>query len=1021
MPHKRIISFITFLVLYGHLQAQLLTPVFHTNTHPYTTRIISAKDGLPSPEILALTQDSRGFVWIGTSLGLARYDGISFEHFLTCGGIQLGKTHNIIDDTLQGVIWVMSDAGLGFYRNGMLHPVVFENGYTGIYDISTDKKGNYWMATGKGPACYTFADFVQLIDLRKGSLEKHLFPLWGISAERKGPVKKIAAISETDVWFSARNTLYHYDGKDIHKIWQAAALNDGIISIVPLASNKVYFVSGLSGVYEYTGKEINPVYTKPTISANLFPADSSIYYLNQQGIYRLNPDDNSLWRISTVQEDQNKWLSRIMVDREQNLWIGMHHALLFQQKKIFSEVTGPANIVHSGFFSCFKQKSGNLIFGGTQGSIYKRNHGRFLNTNIQLPTSADITAIYEDMRGWIWYATGYDGIFVDNKKEVRHLTEKDGLGAAENFFFKEDSMGNIWTGGDGAITKIVVCESNNSIHCRGYSGRLSGDNWFTFLNFVIGPDATNWFAGAKGIFTFRNDTLQFYQIPGVVSQPNISGIIMDAHQEVWLSTKGEGIWHCYFNGEGKLLLKRKLRMEQGLNSNIYLDLAADEQNTIWAVSYSGISHISRDASSYTVNNYNTAHGLPGNNYQHAKLLAENDHTMWIVTSSGLTHFDPAACRAPVYRPLLVLSGIQTKDSTYFYNSPPKESNTAIPELPYHNNNISFHFSGIYYSNPAAVKYYYRLSGTDTGWTDAGNKQVISFQRLAPGKYTLEAKAVLGSSSISPPVIYRFSINSPFWLKWWFLLLCFLAALFLSVYAIKHRERTIRKKTAEKNAVQQQIAELEIKALRSQMNPHFVFNSLNSIAQLIASNQNEKGLDYLSRFSKLMRMVLDEADNNFIVLKDEIQILTLYLQLESLRFGKTFSYSIIADHDLDEEDIQIPALLVHPIAENAVWHGLLHKEGERKLVIHFKKAGPHTLQCIVKDNGIGMEESKKIKASRLNGIVQLSKGLQLVKDRLKMLHQQYGIQTKCTIEDMKNEQNCFSGTKVTLEFPFLYES
>ncbi|MEO5647684.1 MAG: histidine kinase, partial [Chitinophagaceae bacterium] len=218
---------------------------------------------------------------------------------------------------------------------------------------------------------------------------------------------------------------------------------------------------------------------------------------------------------------------------------------------------------------------------------------------------------------------------------------------------------------------------------------------------------------------------------------------------------------------------------------------------------------------------------------------------------------------------------------------------------------------------------------------------------------------------------------------------------------------------------QDLAASQLTALRSQMNPHFIFNSLNSIAQLVASKKNDEGLEYLNKFSKLMRLVLDESGNNLITLKDEKRMLDLYLQLESLRFGSSFSHSIHISEELDEEDTLLPSFIIHPIVENAVWHGLLHKEGKRRLIIDFMRKGSEQLVCIVKDNGIGIKAAREKKAEHLNGEAQESKGLQIIRERLVLLEKQYHIPTSIVLEDLE-ENHIITGTRVTIQLPAVYE-
>jgi LytS/YehU family sensor histidine kinase len=167
-------------------------------------------------------------------------------------------------------------------------------------------------------------------------------------------------------------------------------------------------------------------------------------------------------------------------------------------------------------------------------------------------------------------------------------------------------------------------------------------------------------------------------------------------------------------------------------------------------------------------------------------------------------------------------------------------------------------------------------------------------------------------------------------------------------------------------------------------------------------------------------VLDESNKDFISLKDEIKMLDLYLQLESLRFESSFNYNINVDDNLDDEEVMLPAFLIHPVVENAIWHGLLHKEGERRLIIQFLKSSNDGLHCIIKDNGIGIDAALLKKKNSINGEVHPSKGLLLVSDRLALLQQQYGVDSYIITEDLSDGDTFRSGTKVTIQIPVIYE-
>lgn len=213
-----------------------------------------------------------------------------------------------------------------------------------------------------------------------------------------------------------------------------------------------------------------------------------------------------------------------------------------------------------------------------------------------------------------------------------------------------------------------------------------------------------------------------------------------------------------------------------------------------------------------------------------------------------------------------------------------------------------------------------------------------------------------------------------------------------------------------------VAETRLMALRAQMNPHFIFNSLNSIQDCIVNKQHDNALNYLTQFSRLLRMVIDYSDKNYITLEKEIAFLNLYLNLESMRFSQSFNWNIHVENSLDVEEITVPSLLVQPFVENAIWHGLMHKQGERNLSISFIEHDNHNLEITIEDNGIGRAKAAEIRTSRLNGINHESKGMKISEERISILKLEGDLHTKIQVEDLLNENREPSGTRVTIIIP-----
>jgi ligand-binding sensor domain-containing protein/putative methionine-R-sulfoxide reductase with GAF domain len=214
---------------------------------------------------------------------------------------------------------------------------------------------------------------------------------------------------------------------------------------------------------------------------------------------------------------------------------------------------------------------------------------------------------------------------------------------------------------------------------------------------------------------------------------------------------------------------------------------------------------------------------------------------------------------------------------------------------------------------------------------------------------------------------------------------------------------------------QKMTESRLQSLRLQMNPHFLFNALNSIQQMILANEEMVATRYLSKFSKLLRTILVHSDKEFVTLKEELEILNLYIDLESIRFKDSFKYSIECDEEIDADEIKLPTLLIQPFVENAVWHGLMHKEGDRFLQVNFSEHHD-CIRCVVEDNGIGRERSGEAKLATGQGKKHTSKGIEVSMERLKAMSNGNGKEGSLQIFDLKDKNGNAIGTRVEIIFP-----
>ncbi len=345
---------------------------------------------------------------------------------------------------------------------------------------------------------------------------------------------------------------------------------------------------------------------------------------------------------------------------------------------------------------------------------------------------------------------------------------------------------------------------------------------------------------------------------------------------------------------------------------------------------------------------------------------------------------------------------------------------TIPEflsgikLRHNQNSISFSWSSVEFQFPERVEYAYKLDGIESEWTnrDYMNRSV-TYTNLPPGNYNFRIRArMLGGKWTEQRVPLHIVIVPAFWQTWWFVLLCMIAAASVIYFVIRARIVSIQKKEAQRVAHERELFALEAQALRAQMNPHFIFNCLNSIKALIQKDQNDTASSYLTTFSKLIRTLFQNSDQREVTLHDEIETCKLYIQLEAMRFQNKVSFSFDVDEHVDLKDIKVPALILQPFIENAIWHGLVPKQGGGHVNVAVRESA-ETIRCVVDDDGIGRELSKQYKAQY--NTTHESKGIMLTLSRLKIDGILNGREESIEIVDKHDPHGNATGTTVTITF------
>lgn len=377
-----------------------------------------------------------------------------------------------------------------------------------------------------------------------------------------------------------------------------------------------------------------------------------------------------------------------------------------------------------------------------------------------------------------------------------------------------------------------------------------------------------------------------------------------------------------------------------------------------------------------------------------------------VVNNQLHNFTPSTITQP---PIVFLDNVTANNKEI----------VASEELHHSQNNIAFYFGALTMQQGNKFIYQYRLLETDTNFTILpSSKNSINFNSLQPGKYSFQIRAVDYWGNQSNIISFNFIINKPWWQTLWFITASVLLLLILGYIIAKYLFKSQQQKNLlllEKLNLENNLRDSLLTAIKSQMNPHFIFNALNTIQSYIYTNDEDKASNYLGKFSDLIRQILDHSQNKTISLAKEIETLKLYTDLEMMRFENTLQVNFKVDESLLLDNIKMPTMLIQPYVENAIKHGLLHKQNNRILNIEFNHNQQQSIMLVVvDDNGIGIkasQEKNKIRQKQHNSFATFANA-----NRLVLLNQTLNKKIQLKTIDKLDDNNTPAGTRVEIIFP-----
>lgn len=723
--------------------------------------------------------------------------------------------------------------------------------------------------------------------------------------------------------------------------------------------------------------------------------------INEKGILNRYSKSNGLmsYKVTCLFEDSNG-----------NIWVGSSgQGVSKYDGESFTQITVENGLANNNVNTIFEDSDGDIWFGTSNGISKFEGEKYILFEKSSFLKGAGAYSFLQEEDSTFWISPFYGGVIrvSNNQKEV--FNRKNGFTDKRVKCLFKDSHGTTWLGTDGAgvwkyeKNKFKRTRLTNQ-WVRGITQTSNGSICLATLGegaAVLDGGKVTWIAEEKGLNSLRVNQLLYDSSglwlltdKGISVYENDTVINIDSLPHFRYLTGAKGTNRSlYFGSIGGGIVRYKnnkfsLFKDDQLDSDNIYALYSDK-NELWVGTEKGATNIvfNQYDGVDTIIRHGQKEGFLGLEIIRNSIYKDLEGNFWFGTVNGATRYSPflevntvkevkpsitnvELFYSPLFSESLLGSTSLVKDSVFEYNQ----------------NHFTFRLRGVSLDKPHQIVYRWRLQGLDDLWSPANKQDFVTYSSLTPGKYIFEVQAKNQEGEWSREVNYPFVIKEPFWDTTIFrvLLYLFIGALFSVVfYLLYNRLKNKVKANQEKLLYELRMVELEQQALRLQMNPHFLFNCLNSIKGAIAQNDRKEAKTGLDRFAKLMRGMLENTRGGYVTLSKELDTLEQYMGLEQL--NQDFEYKLIVEEEVLLEECQVPAMMLQPVVENAIVHGISPLTIRGEIVIKLRMVTGKIIKCEVIDNGIGLTQSQANKEKSVHQYE--SKGMDIIQSRLRLLSTQ----------------------------------
>lgn len=993
---------------------------------------------LSTSVVTAIAQDKNGMMWFGTKQGLNSFDSYDFEEYNQYDGIINATITDIqpVGDTL----FIGTEKGLSVYDIktkkttnyfAEIDSLVLPNNH--IYYITKPIKSKITICTKGGTAVY---------DLRARQFYipkvNNYFPEY--------EVRHIEYIEHDDSWWVATsNGLVRYQDENqsirhlnyVKDVKQT--IPDNNLRCMHKIDDYRIFIGTANGLCLLDTKERNIERINLNMMTNnqspridvskIIPFDENEIIISTytDGLYIYDYEKKTASHISKFDRRNaisDNYIFDVFKDVNGSVWVATSTSLNRFENNLakFSTVS----VFKNGSMlsiNYFIEMDNDNILVGTESGIEVFNISdesitdfkTFFGVKENYFESLYVYSFYLDKDSCLWVGTRDDGLYIYDIKadNVINVAQEYGIEELNHAVVREmvcDEFDNMWIATNRGLCCIDLKDKSHKFYNtdKRNTKSIPYDDIFDLL---LADDVLYVTTGdGLAIYHYESDDFTTHHLPDsltreeVVRNNGLFDIVKGDDGRYYIGSYSNGMLAFY--PETKHFVTAK--MGDSFGRMVYA-IVPDDNGYLWASTSKGIMKYSLETKEITT--YDVSDGLQGSEFTPNAFMRSRSGFVFFGGFNGFNYFKPKDIRLETRTPKVIITKLQTNTGKkYRYLN---HGDTI--HLPHNENSLEIGFATLNLLRKSMVKYTYKLENYDDDWLFYNsNHRYVDYNKLRPGTYVFKLKAANEVNVWMKDPLELTIIIHPSWYQRLSFKIMVIFVVLLVIFVITGQRRKIvlqkREQRRKINELETQMAQLKQKTLQLQMNPHVIFNTLNSIQQYIIDQDIDKAVSYLSSFSRLMRRILNNSNERYIPLSDELEAVSLYLELESMRLGNRFRYEVVVESTLDAKNIEVAPLIIQPFVENAIIHGLVPKKENCFLRIEVTRAGENSLLCVIEDNGVGRKFSERMKEK--NGSHK-SYGMSITRRRLEMLSKISNDDFSVEIEDLYDVKGEPSGTRVKI--------